>query len=79
MYTKKGVIASIATNAATISLEDNQIIKWETTNLPPNLKIGDPIILELKNKQMQEQNQQELAQNILHEIFKTTPQEKIQV
>lgn len=69
MYTKHGVIDHIEEQKAAIRFEDNQVITWETSNLPSECVLGSYVILELKSKSEAEAHKDELAQKILNEIF----------
>ncbi len=76
MYTKRGIVDHIKENQAIIRLEDNQVITWDTRNLPSECALGSLIVLELKSKLVAEANKDELAQKILNEIF--NPAQKAQ-
>lgn len=74
LYTKKGTIDRIENSHAIIHLEDGQKLLWEHEFLPSPLKEGSNIILEIKDSGAAQKDNQELAKNILHEIFNTVPQ-----
>ena len=79
MYIKKGIIDRIEGNKALISLTDGQILWWEMNNLPADLTEGGEVVLEIKNAVHAKQEQQELAREILNEVFNTTPQTRDKV
>ncbi|HBH46654.1 MAG: hypothetical protein A2445_02605 [Candidatus Jacksonbacteria bacterium RIFOXYC2_FULL_44_29] len=75
MYIKKAVIDRIEGGQAVIIIENGQILHWESANLPPGLKEGDVVIVEIKDAEGVTQDQQVLAKKILNEIFNNVPQE----
>ena len=72
MHIKKGVLDRIEGTSAIIGLEDGQKLIWDTDKLPPHFKEGRAVVIEIKTAEMLEKNSQELAENILHEIFNNT-------
>lgn len=69
MHTKRGIINRIEENKAVVHLEDNQVVNWETHNLPSECVPGSEVVIQIKSKAEAEAQTQELAQKILHEIF----------
>lgn len=54
---------------AILKTDDRQEISWFQDNLPPGLKIGAKVSLELKSAHDANKSQQELAKEILNEIL----------
>ena len=72
MYLKKGIIDRIEGETAVVQTDDGQSLTWGMSNLPPSLSEGSEVFLEIKTKHDAEKNQQELAVQILNEIFNHT-------
>lgn len=73
MFTKKGIVDRFEEDYAIIHLEDGQKLLWERVNLPGSIKEGSEIVVEIKDLEEAHAEQQELAQEILQEIFNHAP------
>lgn len=77
MYIKKAVIDRIEGDSAFVALEDGQTLVWEIGNLPPGIKEGDQVVVEIKDQNKANYEQQALAREILDEIFNNVPQKQV--
>ena len=68
-YSQKAKVSKLTEHSAFLSLPDGQTLEWDKSMLPPDISVDMEIKLIIHDSKKDIQERQQLAKEILNELF----------